>query len=80
MTRAEILERLQDLFRDFFENEAIVLNENFESSQMEEWDSVAHIQIVLEIETEFDVMFDVDDISKLNKISVIIDKILEQKK
>lgn len=80
MTRTDILDKLQTIFRDFFENSEVELNEEFKQEQLEDWDSVAHIQIVLEIENEFDVIFEVEDIPKLVQIGIIIDKIQEQVK
>jgi len=47
---------------------------------VEEWDSLAHLQIFMELEKEFDIKFSMDDISNLDCINKIIDKVKQCKK
>ena len=37
-------------------------------NSLKEWDSVAHMALVVELETEFDVMFDTDDILGMSTV------------
>ena len=38
-------------------------------NSIKEWDSVAHMALVVELETEFDVMFDTDDILGMSTVA-----------
>jgi acyl carrier protein len=38
-------------------------------NSLKEWDSVAHMALVVELETEFDVMFDTDDILGMSSVA-----------
>ncbi len=77
MDRSEILTKLQDIFRDFFDNPELNLEPDTVGDDIEEWDSVAHIQLIFEIEEQFGVQFEADDIHQLNSISILIDRIME---
>lgn len=53
----EILEKVQDVFRDVLDNEDIVLTPETTSNDIEEWDSLSHIQLIVGIEDALDVEF-----------------------
>ena len=38
-------------------------------NSLKEWDSVAHMALVVELESEFDVMFDTDDILGMSTVA-----------
>jgi acyl carrier protein len=77
MNRAEILAGLQGVFREFFGDGAVALDEGMTGADVEGWDSVSHIQLVFEIEEAFGVQFAADDIPQLSSVSAIIDRIEE---
>jgi acyl carrier protein len=57
---------------------ALGLPPGYDVSELEyrsipEWDSLAHLTLVTSIETEFDVMFDVDDVLALHSFSAAVD-------
>ena len=52
-----IMEQLQEIFRDVFADDAIVLQGTTTSSDIEDWDSLAHIQLISEIENHFGIQF-----------------------
>lgn len=79
MDRSEILIKLQNIFRDFFNNPELTVGPDTVSEDMEEWDSVAHIQLIYEIEEEFDIQFEADDIHRMSGINALIEKIIEIK-
>jgi acyl carrier protein len=56
-TKNEILKEVTNIFRDVLENDKIVLNENSTGDEIEEWDSLAHIQLVVAIEKHFKIRF-----------------------
>ncbi|MDM8298514.1 MAG: acyl carrier protein [Enterocloster aldenensis] len=50
------------IFIKVFSAKAKDLNEDFSILNIDKWDSVAHMQLISEIEDTFDIMFDTDDI------------------
>ena len=57
MEKNEILSRLEDVFRDVLDNEDIELTEATTADDIEEWDSLSHIQLIVAIEKAFNVKF-----------------------
>lgn len=57
MEMNQILLKLQDIFREILDNKEIVLSNETHSDDVEEWDSLAHIQLIVAIEKEFKVKF-----------------------
>ena len=53
----DIHERLQDIFRDVFDDDGLTINDSTTSSDIEDWDSLAHIQLITAIEKEFGIKF-----------------------
>lgn len=71
MNRNEIFEKIKNIFEDFFDNEVIVSIDTT-MDNLEEWESVAHIQLIFEIENAFNVQFEAEEIIELDSIEKII--------
>ena len=57
MKIAEILEKVQGIFRDVFDNEELLVTTETSSDDVEDWDSLSHIQLVVAIEKNFGLKF-----------------------
>lgn len=53
MDRKIIMEKIQDIFRDVFDDEELVVADSTSSDDIEEWDSLSHIQLVVAVEKTF---------------------------
>ena len=78
MNRTEILEKLNEVFHDVFDNNDIVVTEQTNANDIEEWDSLIHITLISAVEDEFDVSFDMKTVVSMKIVGVIIDAIEEQ--
>lgn len=58
MNKDEILAKIQDVFRDIFDDETVVLSAETTANDIEGWDSLEHINIISAIEDEFDIDFE----------------------
>lgn len=67
------IEKISEILRDFFDDESIVIDENSAAKDVEGWDSLANVQIMLSIEEEFGVTFDLDDMVKFKCIGDIVE-------
>lgn len=72
MERIEILEKVQDIFRDVLDNEDIVLTDETTADDIEEWDSLSHIQLIVSIEKIFRIKFTSKEILSWNNIGEMI--------
>ena len=57
METDKILAKLQQIYRDVLDNDDIVLTPATTADDIEEWDSLANVQLVVEIEGEFGIRF-----------------------
>lgn len=57
MDKNEVLSKVQEVFRDVLDNEVITLNEAITADDLEEWDSLTHVQIIAGLEKEFGIKF-----------------------
>ena len=72
------LERLQEIFRDVFEDETIVLTEETTAADIEDWDSLMQITLTMEVEQAFDIKFTTDDIVKMKNVGDFVKAIEER--
>lgn len=62
-------EKLRDSFSRALGIPAGQVRDDLAYNSLKEWDSVAHMALVVELETEFDVMLDTDDILGMSTVS-----------
>ena len=78
MTREEVYERLNAVFADVFDNDALTVNDETTAADVEGWDSLIHITLIDAVEEEFDISFDMKTIVKLKNVGEMVDVILEE--
>jgi len=78
LNKSEILEKLNEIFRDIFDDDNIQISENTTAADIEDWNSLAQINIIIACQAEFDVKFDLKDVLSLNNIKDITD-VIERK-
>ncbi len=76
MERKEVLKELESIYRDILNDESIVLSEETTADDIEEWDSLTHVQIVAEIQDVFKIKFSAKEILLWENVGDIIDAIV----
>lgn len=76
MDYAQALNEIQDIFRDILDNEDIVLERQTVADDIEEWDSLSHIQLIVAIEKHFHIKFTSKEILSWKNVGEMIDSIL----
>ncbi|MBQ3941970.1 MAG: acyl carrier protein [Bacteroidales bacterium] len=76
MERNEVLARVQEVFRDVLDNEDIVLSDETTADDIEEWDSLSHIQLIVAVEKAFHVKFTSKEILSWKNVGELVDSIL----
>lgn len=69
----------ETLFRDVLENDDIVLTNETTAHDIEEWDSINHIYLVVEIEKHFEIKFSSSEILQWQNVGEMIDSVKAQK-
>lgn len=73
-----ILERVQDIFRDIFDSEALIISRSTSAVDIGEWDSLNNINLVVAIEKEFKIKFILTELVSLKNVGEMIDLIDEK--
>lgn len=74
----DILKKLEVIFKDVFDDEDIVLTNETTASDIEDWDSLAQINLLVAIKKEFKINFDLEEVSQYKNVGDIVEAI-EQK-
>lgn len=57
MNREQIINEVTDIFKDVLDDDTILLEDSTSAKDIEEWDSLNHIQLIVAIEKHFNIRF-----------------------
>ena len=69
--------RLNTIFSSIFGDEASSLSESDGITTVAAWDSASQLDLIMAIEAEFDVYFDVTELSELSNVGAIRNKLMQ---
>nr|WP_303776146.1 acyl carrier protein [Bacteroides intestinalis] len=75
MDRNEILSVVNEIFCDVLDNEDIKITDSTCADDIEEWDSLTNIQLVVAIEKKIGIKFISSEIMKWNNVGEMVDSI-----
>ena len=70
--RDDVRARLQTVFRETFDDDGIELADEMTAEDLDDWDSVSHISLVLAVEREFGVTLNAAEIGSLENVGAMI--------
>lgn len=73
MQKEDLLLKVQDIFRDILDDEEIVLSEASTAEDVEGWDSLTHIQLIVAIEKSFKIKFTSKEILSWKNVGELVD-------
>ncbi len=76
----EILKEVNDIFVEVLEDEEVVVDEHSTADDVDEWDSLNHIQLVVEIEKSFGIQFTALEIKGFKNVGEMCLAIQKKKK
>ena len=68
-----IYETLNEIFRDIFDDEDIVVTPETNSDTIEDWDSLEHINLVVAIEKAFGLKFFMDEVTGMKDVGEMVE-------
>ena len=74
----ELEERLTQVFRTVFDNDAIELTPELTADDVDEWDSLSHINLMIAIELEFGFEFEPSEIQNFANVGELMASIAEK--
>ena len=78
MTREALYERLNAVFQDVFDDEDIMIDEWTTSEDIEDWDSLEHINLIEAVEQEFRMKFKMKEVSGMKNVGEMAEIIFER--
>lgn len=73
MTEQDILTAVQDIFRDNFDDDTLVITRETCADDIEDWDSLEQINLLTAIEKKFSIKFKLADVRNLKNVGDLLD-------
>ncbi len=65
-------DRLQEIFRTVFADDALVVTDETTADDVPGWDSVAHINLMFAIEQDFDIQFTGNELAEMATVGELV--------
>ena len=75
MTKEEVLGQVQEIFRSVFDDESLDISRNTAAEDIEGWDSMEHINLIVAMEKTFGIKFSIEEAGSLKNVGEMIDLI-----
>jgi acyl carrier protein len=72
MNEEEIYARLAKIFEDVFDEESIKITPEMTAKDVDGWDSLTHIRLMLSVEKAFRIKFTASEIGKLENVGDLV--------
>jgi acyl carrier protein len=72
MDEPQVYARLAEIFEDVFDDDSIKLTPDLSAKDVDGWDSLAHIRLLLTIEKTFKIKFSTSEIGKLERVGDLV--------
>lgn len=77
MDRNEVLVKLTEICEDVFEIDNLTLTFETTAEDIEEWDSLSHLSLLNEVESEYGFKFTMAEIQALKNIGDLVDTVVK---
>ncbi len=78
MVETEVYSRLTEIFHDVFDDDSILVTPQLSAKDVDGWDSLTHIRLIITIEKAFKIKFSTAEMGKLENVGDLV-KLIEQK-
>ncbi len=78
MEREQVYQELNEIFRDVFDDDTIEVTEATTSDDIEDWDSLEHINLVVAVENTFHIKFKMGEVNSMKNVGEMVEIILQR--
>ena len=78
MNKKNIINKLTNIFKEIFNDNNIMLNNEMTAKDIDNWDSLTHMLLITKIEEDFSIKFKLKELNDLNNVGNLI-KIIDEK-
>lgn len=76
MTREDILQKVNEIFKDAFDREELTVDYKTTAADIEGWDSLMQMNLIEIIEDEFEIRFSMNEVVGMENVGAMVDIIL----
>ena len=76
MTRSQVFKGIQEIFSDIFDEAGILIEDSTSPDDINDWDSLNHLNLIGAIEKEFKIKFTLQELTTVNNVGVITDLVM----
>jgi acyl carrier protein len=76
--KEEIYDMLNEVFRDVFDDDSITVSDSTTANDIEDWDSLEHINLVVAVEKRFNVKFGMNEVTGMKNVGDMVKIIIER--
>ena len=80
MERKEIFDKVKNIIKEEFDDDSLDISEKTVAADVEEWDSLAQLSIIHEVEKTFKIRFSINEIKGFRNVGEMLDCISERMK
>lgn len=80
MKKEDIYKALDEVFQEVFDDEEIHVTPETTADDIEDWDSLEHINLVVAVENKFGIKFNMNEVTSFKNVGEMVDIILERTK
>jgi len=78
MEREEVLAKINELGKEIFDNDTVVIEDITSAEDIDGWDSLTHLELIEALENEYKVKFTMEEILGSVNVGKLVDAILER--
>lgn len=78
MTKENAYKELNEVFRDVFDDESIIVNDETTADDIEDWDSLEHINLIVAVEKCFGIKFTMGEVTGMKNVGEMVDIIISR--
>ncbi len=73
MNKIEIVDKLTPIFKNVFGDNSLEITDELNADQVKNWDSLSHMLLITEVESQFAIKFKLKDLNKMRNVGDMID-------
>ena len=69
---------MNGVFQDVFDDASITVHDETTSDDIEDWDSLEHVNLIVAVENEFGIHFNMGEVNQMKNVGEMVDIILQR--